>query len=70
MTDFNATMIAEGVDEANAETQLKAWAHLIRTGLAYRLQGWFGRTAANLIDSGYITSSGEITDKGYDAVKE
>jgi len=60
MTDFNATMIAEGVDEADEQTQLMAWAHLIKTGLCWRLQGWFGRTAANIIDRGIISKDGEI----------
>ena len=60
MTDFNATMIAEGVDEADEQTQLMAWAHLIKTGLWWRLQGWFGRTAANIIDRGIISKDGEI----------
>ena len=52
MDDFTATMIAEGVEEASEEKQIEAWQHLIDTGLAWRLQGWFGRTARNLIDQG------------------
>lgn len=54
MPDFDATMIAEGVYPADEETTLKAWQHLVDTGLAWKLQGWFGRTAAHLIDSGLI----------------
>ena len=64
MTDFNATMIAEGVDEADNKTTLEAWAHLIKTGLAWSLQGWFGRRATSLIEDKLITKSGEITEKG------
>ena len=52
MDDFTATMIAEGVEEATVEEQVEAWQHLIDTGLAWRLQGWFGRTARNLIEQG------------------
>lgn len=52
MDTFTATMIAEGVEEANEETIIKAWQHLIDTGTCWQLQGWFGRTAASLIEAG------------------
>ena len=39
---------------ANEEEYLSAWQHLVDTGLAWRLQGWFGRTAQHLIDQGLI----------------
>ena len=56
MDNFTATMIAEGVQEPESEEQyIAAWQHLHDTGLAYRLQGWFGRTAQQLINHGVIT---------------
>jgi len=55
MDDFTATMLAEGVEEpVDNEQYLEAWQHLVDTGLAWRLQGWFGRTANDLIDNGDI----------------
>ena len=54
MTDFDATMIAEGVQEATYEEQVQAWQHLVDTGLAWKLQGFFGRTAQHLIEEGVI----------------
>jgi hypothetical protein len=46
-------MIAEGVTPAEDEDQfIEAWQTLIDTGLAWQLQGWFGRTAHNLIQQG------------------
>ena len=36
------------------EEQLEAWQHLVDTGYAWTLQGWYGRTAADMIDAGII----------------
>lgn len=53
MDNFTATMICEGVNEPADEAQyVEAWQQLIDTGLAWRLQGWFGRQAASLIEDG------------------
>ena len=53
--DYTATGIAEGFIEAESEEQvIAAWQHLHDTRLAYRLQGWFGRTATQLIEEGVI----------------
>lgn len=51
---FNAVGIAEGWIEATEEQQVEAWQYLHDTGLAYQLQGWFGRTADRLLREGVI----------------
>ena len=56
MDNFTATGIAEGFIEAETEEQvIAAWQHLLDTGLCWQLQGWFGRTAQDLINRGIIT---------------
>lgn len=53
MDSFTATGLAEGFIEAESEEQvIEAWQTLIDTGLAWQLQGWFGRQARALIDEG------------------
>lgn len=55
MDDFKAIGIAEGWIEAESEDQIvEAWQYLHNTGIAYKLQGWFGRTAVSLIKNGII----------------
>lgn len=55
MDNYTATGIAEGFIEAESEEQvIEAWQHLHDTGVAYQLQGWFGRTAQELIANGII----------------
>lgn len=55
MNDYLAVGIAEGFEEPESREQVvEAWQYLHDTGLAYRLQGWFGRQARALIDAGVI----------------
>lgn len=57
MTLFEATMILEGQweladEEPSEELFIEAAQFLINTGLAWQLQGYFGRTCQELIDQG------------------
>lgn len=55
MDNYTAVGIAEGFIEPESEEQVvEAWQHLHDTGLAYQLQGFFGRTAQALIQQGVI----------------
>ena len=55
MDNYKAIGIAEGFIEAESEQQeIEAWQHLVDTGIVWKLQGWFGRNAARLIDNGII----------------
>ena len=73
LTPYLACAIAEGFCEgenASGDDRIKAWAFLIRTGQCWSLQGWFGRTARDLIESGIISPEGEIDwNKYWDVVE-
>ncbi len=56
MTQYEAVGLAEGFIEAESEDQIiQAWQYLHDTRLAYKLQGWFGRTATSLVEEGIIS---------------
>lgn len=59
LTPYLAVAFAEGFCEgegASEEEQLCAWQYLHDKGIAYNLQGWFGRTAQSLIENEIIKS--------------
>ena len=63
ITPYLATAYAEGFCEgetATEEDRIRAWAYLINSGLCWTLQGFFGRNASALIQSGIISKEGII----------
>ena len=57
MNQFDAVGIAEGFVQCHSEDEyLEAWQYLVSSGLSWKLQGWFGRTATNLIERGLINA--------------
>ena len=60
MDKYNAVGIAEGFIEASSEKEvIEAWQYLVDTGLAWQLQGFFGRTAMALIENGIIKKNND-----------
>jgi len=57
LSNFRAVGVAEGFIDAESEEEIvEAWQYLHDTGLAYTLQGHFGRTAQSLIEQGVIVA--------------
>ena len=62
MTLYEAISIVEGFDGMGHthEEVIEAWQFLIDTGACWRLQGWYGRTAQALLDSGKCHPAEEV----------
>jgi len=63
---YLACAYAEGFCEgkgATREEQIEAWQYLLDTGLCWQLQGWYGRTARDLIDAGIIVRKNKTNTK-------
>ena len=67
MNDTNFDLTAAIIEYENTDimtdNNFDLFAHLIKTGLAWRLQGSYGRQAHYLIQQGFITAEGERTFK-------
>ncbi len=62
LTSYLACAIAEGFCEgegASEENQLTAWQWLVDSGQVWGFQGWFGRTANDLLEQGIIDKPGK-----------
>ena len=54
MDSYTAVGIAEGfIEPVDLDQYVEAWQYLIDSGLAWKLQGWFGRNAQSLIEAGH-----------------
>ena len=61
---YEAVGIAEGFIEAKNDTEcIAAWQYLIDTGMAWNLQGWFGREANRLIEDGHCKLAGSSPEE-------
>lgn len=58
MDAYTAVSLAEGIVDGDDDEILAAWQYLVDSGLAWTLQGWFGRQAAAMINSGLLLPPG------------
>ena len=52
INDSIALDIIDGFVDADEELTVKAWQHIINTGLCWKIQGRYGRIAMTLIEDG------------------
>ncbi len=67
-TDRVDQLMAYEDGSLGAEDTLRLFSDLVRTGLAWKLQGHYGRAAALLIDAGYIDRDGALDAELLDTV--
>ena len=71
MTPFEAVMLLEDEDcEVSHHGFLEAFSVLVSTGLAWELQGRYGRAAKDLIERGYLDLEGNITQEAQEFLDE
>jgi hypothetical protein len=58
--DEVGAIISYEAGELRGQKVLELFSHLIKTGLAWSLQGSYGRMAGALIDRGYLSAEGNI----------
>lgn len=58
MKDIAIDLISFELGELDDSETLDLFAHLVETGMAWNLQGSYGRAAQRLIDLGLITPDG------------
>ncbi|MGA7178141.1 MAG: hypothetical protein WBX11_00945 [Thiobacillaceae bacterium] len=60
-TPYSACVAGEAWDgrEQDEDQVLDAWQYLIDIGIVWTLQGWYGSTAAMLIERGLCSEKGE-----------
>ena len=60
MENMVDNIVAYESGELTGREILKLFARLIKNGMAWSLQGHYGRTAGRLIEGGYISKEGKI----------
>ncbi|MFE9254060.1 hypothetical protein [Streptomyces sp. NPDC006879] len=63
MKDIAIDLISYEADELEIDEIVALFATLIRSGMAWTLQGHYGRTAQALIDEGIISPEGEVLEE-------
>jgi hypothetical protein len=56
IADLTGQIIAYEEGELNEEDTVELFQHLVDTGLAWQLQGHYGRTAVQLMEMGLVTA--------------
>jgi|694.fasta_scaffold42558_8 hypothetical protein len=58
--DLTGKILDFEMGQLSNDQAIDLFAELIKNGMAWTLQGSYGRSAMNLIESGYISEQGEV----------
>jgi|SRR5579872_3880308 len=61
--DYVSALMEFENDSLSDEKTLELFQYLVDTGLAWQLQGFYGRTAANLLERGLIHDNNKLSTK-------
>lgn len=70
MKDLVGAIVDYESGSLSERATLELFAHLVKTGQAWSLQGHYGRTAQALIRGGLITRDGRVVPGAYGAGEE
>ncbi|WP_438470743.1 DUF7417 domain-containing protein [Streptomyces asiaticus] len=70
MKDIAIDIMSHEAGELDARETLDLFALLVRSGMAWTLQGSYGRTANELIHKGLITDDGRVTEYADSLIEE
>ena len=62
--DLRGKILDFEMGQLSNDQAIDLFAELIKNGMAWTLQGSYGRSAMNLIESGYISEQGEVLSYG------
>jgi hypothetical protein len=62
--DLTGKILDFEMGQLSNDQAIDLFAELIKNGMAWTLQGSYGRSAMNLIESGYISEQGEVLSYG------
>lgn len=68
--DLTGNIIKFESEDMNLSETLTLFSHLIKTGLAWKLQGFYGRTARSFIEADILNMQGDLTDHGAEVLQE
>ncbi|WP_456156736.1 DUF7417 domain-containing protein [Streptomyces mirabilis] len=70
MKDLAIDLMSYEAGELDARDTLDLFGLLVRSGMAWTLQGSYGRTANELMHLGYLTPDGRVTEFAESMIKE
>jgi hypothetical protein len=63
MKDLVGKIMAWEEGRMSPKETVRFFGELVKSGMVWKLQGVYGRTAVRLIEQGYITNTGKVNKK-------